>query len=112
MTVYIDASEHREAAVPETFSDRHGYMGADAEITVREDAPEGLRYAIPLIAQDAGMTPTAMRRIVCQILLVPPDPSNWSDHPNVWGEVNEHLYHRALKETHLGDSQRARSLNQ
>lgn len=77
--------------MPETFSGRHGYRCVDAEITVREDAPEGLRYAIPLIAQDAGMTPTAMRRIVCQILLVAPDPSNWSDYPNVWGEVNEHL---------------------
>lgn len=77
--------------MPETFSDRHRYKGADAEITVREDAPEGLRYAIPLIAQTVGMTPTAMRRIVCQVLLVPPDPSNWSNYPNVWGEVNEHF---------------------
>lgn len=75
--------------MPETFSDRHGYRGADAEITVREDAPEGLRYAIPLIAKAVGMRPTAMRLIVCQVLLVPPDPSNWSDYPNVWDEVNE-----------------------
>src|SRR5690554_5996346 len=77
-----------EDAVSETFSDRHGYKGTDAEITIREDAPEGLRYAVPLIAQGAGMTPTAMRRIICQVLLVPPDPSNWSDYPNVWDEVN------------------------
>ena len=58
------------------------------EIAVREDAPEGLRFAIPLIAQDAGMTPTAMRRIICAILLIRPDPSNWSDYPNIWEEVN------------------------
>jgi hypothetical protein len=70
------------------FSNRHGYRGSEQEITVREDAPEGLRFAIPLIAQDAGMTPTAMRRTICAILLVRPDPSNWSDYPNVWEEVN------------------------
>ena len=75
----------------EPFSDRHGYKGADAEIAVREDAPEELRYAIPLIAQSVGMTPTAMRRNVCQVLLVRPDRSNWSDYPNVWDEVNEHI---------------------
>lgn len=73
----------------DTFSDRHGYRGTDAEITVREDAPEGLRYAIPLIAQGIGMNPTAMRRVICQVLLIPPDPSNWSNYPNVWDEVNE-----------------------
>lgn len=77
--------------MPETFSDRHGYRGTDAAITVREDAPETLRFAIPLIAQGVGMTPTAMRRIVCQVLLVRPDPSNWSDFPNVWDEVNGHI---------------------
>ena len=75
----------------ETFSHRHGYRGADAEITVREDAPEALRSAILLIAQAAGMSPTAMRRIVCQVLLTSPDSSNWSDYPNVWDEVNEHI---------------------
>lgn len=74
--------------MPERFSDRHGYRGAELEITVREDAPESLRFAIPLIAQDAGMSPGAMRRIVCAVLLVRPDPSNWSEYPNVWEEVN------------------------
>lgn len=70
------------------FSDRHGYRAEEQEITVREDAPEDLRFAIPLIAQDAGMVPTAMRRVVCQVLLVGPDPLNWSEYPNVWEEVN------------------------
>jgi hypothetical protein len=72
----------------ERFSDRHGYRGTEQEIAVREDAPEGLRFAIPLLAQDAGMSPTAMRRVICAVLLVRPDPSNWSDYPNVWDEVN------------------------
>lgn len=75
----------------ETFSERHGYKGPDAEIIVREDAPEDLRYAILVIAQNAGMTPTTMRHIICQVLLVPPNPSNWSDYPNVWNEVHERI---------------------
>lgn len=69
------------------FSDRHGYRGAAAEITVHEDAPDRLRYAIPLIAKDIGMSPSAMRRIICQELLVPPDPNNWSEYPNIDEEV-------------------------
>ena len=39
----------------DTFSDRRGYKGTDAEIRVREDAPEALRYAIRLIAQATGI---------------------------------------------------------
>ena len=74
--------------MPERFSDRHGYRGTEQEITVREDAPEGLRFAIPLIAQSADMSPTQIRRAACHVLLVPPDPMNWSDYPNVWDEVN------------------------
>ena len=69
------------------FSDRHGCRETGAEITVQEDAPENLRYAIPLIGRDIGMSPSAMRRIICQVLLVPPDPNNWSDDPNIWDEV-------------------------
>lgn len=72
----------------ERFSDRLGYRGTEPEVTVREDAPEGLRFAIPLIAQDAGMSPGAMRKIICAVLLVRPDPSNWSEYPNIWDEVN------------------------
>ncbi len=41
----------------ERFSDRHGYHGAQQEITVREDAPEGLRFAIPLIASKPEYEP-------------------------------------------------------
>jgi AbiJ N-terminal domain 4 len=75
-------------SVPKRFSERHGHRGAEQEITVREDAPQGLRFAIPLIAQDAGMSPSAIRRVICQVLLVPHNPSNWSEYPNIWEEVN------------------------
>ncbi|ABQ30019.1 AbiJ-NTD4 domain-containing protein [Acidiphilium cryptum] len=74
--------------MPDRFSNRHGYRGIEQDITVRQEAPEGLRFAIPLIAQDAGMSPSTMRRAICAVLLVRPDPSNWSDYPNIWEEVN------------------------
>ncbi len=71
------------------FSTRHGYRGPESEISVREDAPEDLRYAIPQIAEDVGMTPTPMRRVVCRVLRVRPDPMNWTEYPNVSDEVND-----------------------
>ena len=42
------------------FSQRHGYGTADAEITVREDAPDDLRYAVAEMARTAGMGPTSI----------------------------------------------------
>lgn len=71
----------------ERFSDRQGYRPTAAQITIREDAPSNLRFAIPSIAKAAGMTPTAMRQAICDVLLESPDPNNWSDYPNVWDEV-------------------------
>ena len=72
----------------ERFSDRQGYRPSVAEITVREDAPPELRGAIPLIAEAAGMTPSAMRQAICKVLLVRPDPNNWSEYPNISDEVS------------------------
>ena len=71
----------------ERFSDRHGYRPTAAQITVREDAPSELRGAIPLIAEEAGMKPSVMSQIICNVLLVRPDPHNWSEYPNIWDEV-------------------------
>lgn len=71
----------------ERFSDRQGYGPTAAQITVREDAPSELRDAIPLIAEDAGMKPSDMRRVICRILLERPDPENWSEYPNISEEV-------------------------
>ncbi len=76
--------------MPEPFSDRYGYHADDVavEITVREDAPDELRYAIPQIARQCKISFTTMREVICQILLVQPDPYNWSEIPNVRDEVN------------------------
>ncbi|MDE0624024.1 MAG: hypothetical protein OXH83_20370 [Bryobacterales bacterium] len=72
----------------ERFSDREGYRPPAAPITIREDAPSELRGAIPVLAQEAGMSPSTMREVICQVLLVRPDPSNWSEYPNIWDEVD------------------------
>lgn len=63
--------------MPELFSDRYGYSADDVavEITVREDASDELRSAIPQIARQCDMSFTTMREVICQILLVQPDPS-------------------------------------
>jgi hypothetical protein len=39
------------------------------------------------------MTPSPLRDIVCGVLRKRPDPSNWSEYPNVWREVEQHVYH-------------------
>ena len=72
----------------DSFSNRFGYTVPDAEITIRGDAPEELRAAIILIAERIGMTPTMIRSVMCKVLLVRPDPNNWSDYPNVYEEIN------------------------
>lgn len=75
----------------ESFSDRHGYHGDDAEVIVREDAPEALRSAIPMIGRQLDMSYSDIREVVCQTLLVRPDPDNWSPTPNIRDEVSSLL---------------------
>jgi hypothetical protein len=74
------------------FSKRQGYLGSSKEITIREDAPENLRYFILHTARSLGLTPAPLRELVCRILHIRPDPNNWSDYPNVWGEVEDLVY--------------------
>jgi hypothetical protein len=70
-----------------SFSRRHGYAAENATITVREDAPHDLRYAVAEMARTAGMRPGGIRSIVCRVLLTAPDRNNWSEYPNIWQEV-------------------------
>ncbi len=60
------------------FSARFGFRAPDAEITIREDAPEGVRDAITMLGYACGLGPSAMRDVVCEVLLKRPDPNNWS----------------------------------
>ena len=74
------------------FSKRNRFGGGPKEITVREDAPQNLRYFVLQTALDLGWRPTALRSILCRVLRVPPDAGNWSEYPNIWGEVQELMY--------------------
>lgn len=68
------------------FSERHGY-GRNRAITVREDAPEGLRAGLIQIGRDLGMDCHNLREVVCAVLHRFPDPNNWTEIPNVRDEV-------------------------
>lgn len=68
-----------------SFSERHGYAN-DIAIVTRE-APAALRNAIVELVYRYGMKPSALRRIVCDVLFEIPNPSNWSETPNIDGEV-------------------------
>jgi hypothetical protein len=73
------------------FSERHGYQPDDAEITVRLEAPEELHGVIVDIAYESGLSPQAVRSIVCRVLRTRENPGNWSPFPNVDGEARDHL---------------------
>jgi hypothetical protein len=75
----------------ERFSRRHGYAPSDAEIIVREDAPEELRGVLVDIAYEAGLSPHGLRSIVCTVLRRREDPNNWTPFPNVDGEARYHV---------------------
>lgn len=74
------------------FSKRHGYTGRAIEITVREDAPERLRFVLLDVAKRMGVRPSTLRDITCSVLKQRPDPNNWSEYPNILGEVEDHVY--------------------
>ena len=67
------------------FSDREGYRPSPKPITVRDDAPPSLRGAVPMLVRNSIGSSTA-REVVCEVLLVSPDPGNWSE-KNIWEEV-------------------------
>jgi hypothetical protein len=75
------------------FSRRHGFRESEPPITIWEDAPEELRHCVLSTAhQKCGIKPSPFRDIVCEVLRKRPDPSNWSEYPNIWSEV-EWLVH-------------------
>jgi hypothetical protein len=74
-----------------TFSERHGFEPAERKITIRHEFPKALRSVVVDIAYESGLRPAYARPIVCKVLRKREDPSNWSDYPNVDGEVREKL---------------------
>ncbi len=75
----------------ESFSERQGFRAPEPPITVQNDAPDELREALPVIAEQAGLRPSGQRDVICRVLLKRPDPSNWSDYPNISNEVHHLL---------------------
>jgi hypothetical protein len=72
------------------FSKRNRYR-APKEITVREGAPESLRFFVLETAKNLNWGPSLLRPIVCLVLRVPPDLSNWTEYPNVDSEVSRRM---------------------
>jgi hypothetical protein len=78
-----------------SFSERHGLSKPPPQIISRHDAPEWLREFVVQSAYDAGLKPSDLRSIICKLLLESPDlRGNWSEYPNIDGEVRS-LLHRA-----------------
>ena len=73
----------------DSFSRRNQYAGTSKEITIREDAPVGLRMTVIQTANELGSRPSGLREVICRVLREPRDPNNWSERPNIWCEVQD-----------------------
>ena len=71
---------------------RRNRVRAAKEIMIREDAPESLRFTVLHTPCDLGWSPTALRQVICRVLRVRPNADNWTDYPNVWGEIENLVY--------------------
>jgi AbiJ N-terminal domain 4 len=71
----------------DSFSRRHGLSRRDAEISIRLEAPDELRDAVLAIGYQCGLKPSDLRQTLCGMLFRSPDRSNWSEYPNIDGEV-------------------------
>lgn len=76
----------------DSFSKRNRYSGPPKEISIREDAPQNLRYFVLQAARDLGWQPSSLRDTLCRVLRQAPDSSNWSEFPNIWNEVEGLMY--------------------
>lgn len=83
--------EQETMASNQPFSKRNRFI-KPKEISIREDAPETLRYFVLDTARELEFAPSSLRAIICRVLRTRPDPGNWSEYPNVWSEVQELMY--------------------
>lgn len=103
------------------FSSRFGFRRPDAEITIREDAPDEVRDAVLMLGGAFDQGPGSMRELLCEVLLKRPNLNNWSP-SNVENEVHqlidgapwykiydlvERLYIEVGKSDYTGDRQRS-----
>jgi hypothetical protein len=76
-----------------SFSERFGYNLPSDQPLIREDAPEQLRcHLIGVVTNKMGYSVRHFRSIVCDALLVRPNPNNWSEYPNISDEVEGLIY--------------------
>ena len=72
------------------FSKRLGhFVVKEKEITIKEDAPQELREFIVMTVYELGYQPSFLRDTICKVLKKAPDRGNWSEYPNIEGEVQE-----------------------
>jgi hypothetical protein len=76
-------------ALGQSFSSRHGFNPAK-DITIREDAPENLRYFVMQTAAYLGYRPDPLRQIVCRVLrVIPKEGERRYRDENIQTEVRE-----------------------
>lgn len=73
----------------ESFSKRNNFQQAEPDISIREDAPLYLRNFIINIVYELGYKPSFLRSILCRTLKIMPNKNNWSEYPNINGEVED-----------------------
>jgi hypothetical protein len=74
------------------FSKRQGYASQPQEITIREDAPQNFRSFVLLTVKDGlGFQWSLLREVLCRVLRRVPDENNWTEDPNIRGEVQKLL---------------------
>lgn len=72
----------------DTFSRRMGVRQVEnVQVTVRNDAPHEFRGVLIQLAYECGFRPKTLRPLVCRVLRKRPDDDNWSEYPNIDGEV-------------------------
>ena len=70
-----------------SFSERNGCQPQNAEIAIRQEAPEEMRGVVVDLAYESGLGPKELRTLVCRLLRRREDPNNWSPYPNVDWEI-------------------------
>lgn len=71
------------------FSRRHGYLPHDIPITIRDEAPDGLRRGIVALAKRLGVPPEVARDEVCAHLFTSPEWEN--NNYAIYFEVTDYL---------------------
>lgn len=73
----------------DSFSERQGFKPKSVEITVRNDAPHEFRGVLVELCYKYQFHPKPLRSLVCRVLRKRPNQYNWSDFPNIDGEIRD-----------------------